>query len=127
MIEECIEELAKYIGKDRIKKEAVGLYYIESDLMLIDDDTNLYISLVEGINLYFIDSNRTLKEIELTVQEMEQLEKVINKFNVSLEDGSISMKTSKKTIYQDYNTFATILSYVQMFCILRGKVSHYLF
>ena len=124
MIEECIEELAKYIGKDRIKKEAVGLYYIESDLMLIDNDSVVSAFLVDVVDfLDFNDYGGTLEEAELTDKEMEQLEKELSKFNIELSNGSLTMKTSKETIYQDYNTFATAISYIQMFCFLRGAMA----
>ena len=124
MLEECIEELEKYIGKDRIEKEAVGLYHIESDLMLIDDDSSLPISLVEILDiLCFADYGSILKEAELTKKEMKQLEKELSKLNVELSDGRLTMETSKETVYQDYNTFVTAISYIQMFCFLRGAMA----
>ena len=124
MLEECIEELSKYIGKERIKKDAVGLYLINSNLMLIDDDKILPISLVEIIDtLCFGDYGAILEEAELTNKEMEQLEKELSKINVKLKHGKLTMKTSKETIYQDYNTFVTAISYIQMFCFLRGAMA----
>ena len=124
MIEECIEELAKYIGKKKIEKVSMRRYYIESDLMLIDDDSNLPISLIEVVNfLSFVDYGGVLEEAELTDKEMEQLAKELSKLNVKLKDGRLTMKTSKETVYQDYNTFVTAISYIQMFCFLRGAMA----
>ena len=124
MIEECLEELEKYIGKNKIIKQGVGRYYINSDLILLDDDAVLPISLVEIIDfLSFVDFGGTLKEAELTDKEMEQLAKELSKLNVKLKDGRLTMKTSKETVYQDYNTFVTAISYIQMFCFLRGAMA----
>ena len=124
MIEECIEELEKHIGKGRIKKSGIKRYSIDSSLMLLDDDTGLPFSLVEIIDiLCFGDYGAILEEAELTDKEMKQLEKELSKLNVKLKGGRLTMKTSKETVYQDYNTFVTAISYIQMFCFLRGAMA----
>ena len=124
MLEECLKELEKYIGKNKIIKQGVSRYYINSDLILLDDDAVLPISLVEIIDtLYFSDYGGTLEEAELTDKEMEQLAKELSKFNIELSNGSLTMETSKETVYQDYNTFVTAISYIQMFCFLRGAMA----
>ena len=124
MLEECLKELEKHVGKDKIKKSGISRYFIDSDLMLLDDDTGLPISLVEILDiLCFADYGSILKEAELTNKEMKQLEKELSKFNVELSDGRLTMETSKETVYQDYNTFVTAISYIQMFCFLRGAMA----
>ena len=119
MIEEYVENLAKQLGKEKLEKQGVGRYFVKSDLVLIDSFDQLPVFLTEvGENVYFVDFGYTLENINLNESDIAILTKQLSKFNISLEDGSLSMKTSKDLIYLNYNIFVMAISYVQMFCKL---------
>lgn len=122
MIEEYVENLAKQLGKEKLVKQGVGRYFVKSDLVLIDSFDQLPVFLTEvGENVYFVDFGYTLENINLNESDIAILTKHLSKFNISLEDDSLSMKTSKDLIYLNYNIFVMAISYVQMFCKLNEK------
>lgn len=122
MIEEYVENLAKQLGKEKLVKQGVGRYFVKSDLVLIDSFDQLPVFLTEvGENVYFVDFGYTLEKTTLDENQIAMLTKQLSKFNISLEDGSLSMKTSKDLIYLNYNIFVMAISYVQMFCKLNEK------
>ena len=122
MIEEYVENLVKQLGKEKLVKQGVGRYFVKSDLVLIDSFDQLPVFLTEvGENVYFVDFGYTLENINLNESDIAILTKHLSKFNISLEDDSLSMKTSKDLIYLNYNIFVMAISYVQMFCKLNEK------
>lgn len=119
MIEEYVENLAKQLGKEKLVKQGVGRYFVKSDLVLLDSFDQIPVFLTEiGESVYFVDFGYTLEGQSLNENQIAMFTRQLSKFNVSLEDGSLSMKTSKELIYLNYNIFVIAISYVQMFCKL---------
>lgn len=119
MIEEYVENLAKQLGKENLIKQGVGRYFVRSNLVLIDSFDQLPVYLTEvGDNVYFVDFGVALEDKKLDSDKLVLLTKELSRFDVTLEEGSLSLKSSKELIFLNYNIFVMALSYIQMFCKL---------
>ncbi len=123
MIKECIENLERYIGKDKIVKQNEKLYFIDTGLTFLGTSTSLPVFVVEQSDRVFIfDGGATLADYDFSKEEIEKLRNDLKTVNVSITDDNIlMMETNEYIAYWDYNYFVIAISYIQVQSKLKEK------
>ncbi len=123
MIKECIENLERYIGKDKIVKQNEKLYFIDTGLTFLGTSTSLPVFVVEQSDRVFIfDGGATLADYDFSKEEIEKLRNDLKTVNVSITDDNILMiETNEYIAYWDYNYFVIAISYIQVQSKLKEK------
>lgn len=110
-LEEIIEGLEKYIGKDHVEKRGLDKYFINSNLTLINEMELLPIYLVSiDDEIYFADYGNTFESLNIDYEKLDNAKKkiiqnIVNKYDVELEEGNLLLKADQEMIYLSYNIF----------------------